>query len=129
MLLRRLTVDRCCEQCWKPLQAYHEGDFENLREIHEHPLTIPGVSDAGAHSSIFQDGLTPSHLLTHWARDRTRGPKLSVEHVIRRQCREVAQLFGLLDRGELKVGLRADLNVIVRRTIIAGIWVAFFSRS
>ena len=63
------------------------------------------------------------------ARDRTRGPKLSVEHVIRRQCREVAQLFGLLDRGELKVGLRADLNVIVRRTIIAGIWVAFFSRS
>ena len=98
--------------CWKPLQAYHEGDFENLREIHEHPLTIPGVSDAGAHSSIFQDGMTPSHLLTHWARDRTRGPKLSVEHVIRRQCREVAQLFGLLDRGELKVGLRADLNVI-----------------
>ena len=77
------------------------------------------MSDAGAHSSIFQDGLTPSHLLTHWARDRTRGPKLSVEHVIRRQCREVAQLFGLLDRGELKVGLRADLNVIVRRTIIA----------
>ena len=68
---------------WKPLQAYQDGDFENLRAIHEHPLTIPGVSDSGAHSSIFQDGLTPSHLLTHWARDRTRGPKLAVEDVVR----------------------------------------------
>jgi hypothetical protein len=29
---------------WKPLQAYQDGDFENLRSIHEHPLTVPGVS-------------------------------------------------------------------------------------
>ena len=98
--------------CWRPLQAYQDGDMENLRMIHEHPLTIPGVSDAGAHSSIFQDGLTPSHLLTHWARDRSRGPKLPVELIVRKQCAEVAQLFGLLDRGTLQPGLRADLNVI-----------------
>ena len=29
---------------WKPLQAYQDGDFENLRDLHEHPLTVPGVS-------------------------------------------------------------------------------------
>ena len=75
---------------------YQDGDFENLRAIHEHPLTISGVSDAGAHSSIFQDGSSPTHLLTHWA------------GVIGRQCREPARLFGMLDRGELRAGLRAD---------------------
>lgn len=74
------------------------------------------MSDAGAHSSIFQDGLTPSHLLTHWARDRTRGPKLPLELVVKKQTHEVAQLFGMLDRGQIKPGLRADLNVIGQYT-------------
>lgn len=70
------------------------------------------LADAGAHSSIFQDGCTPSHLLTHWARDRTRGPKLPLELVVKKQSHEIAQLFGLLDRGQIKPGLRADINVI-----------------
>jgi N-acyl-D-aspartate/D-glutamate deacylase len=51
-------------------------------------------------------------MLTHWTRDRTRGPKLELEHVVRRQTSETAALYGLGDRGVLRPGLRADVNVI-----------------
>ena len=50
--------------------------------------------------------------LTHWARDRHRGKKLPLEYVVRKQCHDTAQLFGLTDRGTIEVGKKADINVI-----------------
>ena len=49
---------------------------------------------------------------THWTRDRTRGPKLPLEYVIRMQTMETARAVGLHDRGLIAPGYRADLNVI-----------------
>ena len=54
----------------------------------------------------------PTFMLTHWARDRTRGEHMGLEHVVRRQTSETAQLFGLDDRGVVAPGMKADLNVI-----------------
>ena len=51
-------------------------------------------------------------MLTHWARDRKRGPKLGLERVVQMQTSETAKLYGLLDRGEVAPGKKADLNVI-----------------
>ena len=51
-------------------------------------------------------------LLTHWARDRSRGPKLALPWVVRKMTRDTARLYGLGDRGEVAVGRKADLNVI-----------------
>jgi N-acyl-D-aspartate/D-glutamate deacylase len=51
-------------------------------------------------------------MLTHWVRDRTRGPRLELEHVVKKLTDEPADLYGLSDRGTLEVGKRADLNVI-----------------
>jgi len=51
-------------------------------------------------------------MLTHWVRDRTRGPRLDVPMVVKRQTSETAALLGLDDRGVVAVGKRADLNVI-----------------
>ena len=51
-------------------------------------------------------------MLTHWARDRTRGQRLALERVVRRQTRDTAEQYGLLDRGLLRPGLKADVNVI-----------------
>jgi len=51
-------------------------------------------------------------MLTHWARDRTRGPKLPVEAVVKKMTADTAALFDLDDRGVLAVGKRADVNVI-----------------
>jgi len=54
----------------------------------------------------------PSYMLTHWGRDRTRGPKLPLEMLVKRQTSETANFFGLTDRGRLAPGLRADVNLI-----------------
>jgi N-acyl-D-amino-acid deacylase len=54
----------------------------------------------------------PTYMLTHWSRDRVRGPKLPLEMLIKRQTSETADFFGLSDRGRLAPGLRADVNLI-----------------
>jgi len=51
-------------------------------------------------------------MLTHWGRDRTRGPKLELEWLVRNQTSATAAALGLLDRGVLAPGYRADLNLI-----------------
>ncbi len=51
-------------------------------------------------------------MLMHWVRDRTRGERLPLEFVVRRQTRDTAWQYGLRDRGELRPGKKADVNVI-----------------
>ena len=51
-------------------------------------------------------------MLTHWGRDRRRGPGLPLEGLVKRQTSDTAAYFGFHDRGALKPGLRADINVI-----------------
>ena len=51
-------------------------------------------------------------MLMHWGRDRSRGPRLPLEHLIKRQTSETADFFSFSDRGRLAPGLRADINVI-----------------
>src|SRR5258708_8056294 len=54
----------------------------------------------------------PSFMLSHWGRDRRRGPRLPLELLVKRQTSETADFFGLSDRGRLAPGLRADVNLI-----------------
>ena len=54
----------------------------------------------------------PTYLLTHWARDRSRGPTIPLETAVRLQTRNTAESYGLADRGTLQVGKKADINVI-----------------
>ena len=51
-------------------------------------------------------------MLTHWARDRSRGERLSVEEVVHMQTRRTAELYGFRDRGLIAPGYGADVNVI-----------------
>jgi N-acyl-D-amino-acid deacylase len=95
-----------------PLFNYSRGDLEVLRVLHASPRTVLGLSDGGAHCGAICDGGVPTFLLTHWARDRTRGPKWSLEWVVSRQSRETAAFYGLRDRGVIAPGFRADLNLI-----------------
>jgi N-acyl-D-aspartate/D-glutamate deacylase len=77
-----------------------------------HKDCVPGLSDGGAHVGTICDGSFPTTLLTYWTRDRTRGPKIPLEQIIRLQARDTARTVGLNDRGVLAPGYRADLNVI-----------------
>jgi N-acyl-D-aspartate/D-glutamate deacylase len=58
------------------------------------------------------DGSFPTTNLTHWTRDRTRGPKLPLAHMIHMQTQRTARALALHDRGLVAPGMRADLNVI-----------------
>ena len=95
-----------------PFLSYGYGSLDASYEMLRHRDTVPGLSDGGAHVGMICDGSFPTSLLTHWTRDRTRGPKLSLPFVVKQQCADTAALVGLCDRGRVAVGLRADLNVI-----------------
>ncbi|MBB83556.1 MAG: amidohydrolase [Deltaproteobacteria bacterium] len=95
-----------------PVFNYVEGDHEVIREMILHPYCVSGLSDGGAHCGMICDASIPTFMLTHWARDRSRGDKIDLERVVKKQTKDTADLFGLTDRGTLEVGKKADLNVI-----------------
>ena len=97
---------------YHPFLNYADGSLDPSYSMLGHRDTVPGLSDGGAHVGMICDGSFPTSMLTHWTRDRTRGPKFAIEQVIRMQTRDTAEAVGLLDRGLIEVGLRADLNVI-----------------
>jgi len=95
-----------------PMMNFGGGSYDGLHEMLADPMTVQGLGDGGAHCSMICDASMTTYLLTHWTRDRTRGPRLAVEEAVRRLTSDPAQLYGLEDRGVIGVGRRADLNVI-----------------
>ncbi|HAF69068.1 MAG: amidohydrolase [Euryarchaeota archaeon] len=95
-----------------PFENYASGSLDDVFEMLTDPHTICGVGDAGAHVGTICDASYPTYLLTHWGRDRTRGERLSLEFLVNKQTRRTAETYGLLDRGLLQSGYKADFNVI-----------------
>ena len=97
---------------YMPLYNYTDGNFDALSEMIQHPHTLQGLSDAGAHCGYICDASFPTYLITHWARDRSRGIRIPLEDLVRLQANENARAMGLFDRGVIAPGMRADLNLI-----------------
>ena len=95
-----------------PFFNYSFGNHDAIREMLLHPAGVSGLGDGGAHCFLICDASVPTFMLTHWARDRRRGPGLPLEYVVRKQTYDTAQLYGLGDRGRLAEGWKADVNVI-----------------
>jgi N-acyl-D-amino-acid deacylase len=95
-----------------PVVNYAQGDHEMVREMLADPGTLLGLSDGGAHCGAIVDASMPTFMLTHWGRDRSRGPGLPLPHLVKMQTSETADFFGFKDRGRLAPGLRADVNII-----------------
>ncbi len=95
-----------------PFLGYAEGNGNALHEMLTHPAAVLGLADGGAHANFICDASTPTWMLTHWVRDRTRGPRLGLPDVVAKMTSQTASLFGLTDRGVVAPGRRADLNLI-----------------
>ena len=95
-----------------PVTNYAEGNLDAVREMIAHPDTLLGLGDGGAHVGIMCDATATSYTLTHWTRERRRGTLFSVAWAVKRLSRDNAAAVGLNDRGLLRVGMKADLNVI-----------------
>ena len=88
------------------------GDLEGQRAVIEHPLSVFGLSDGGAHSGVLVDASVPTYMLSYFTRDRRRGPLLPLPLVVHKMTRDTAGVYGLHDRGVIAPGYRADLNLI-----------------
>ena len=94
-----------------PFANYADGHLDACHDMLAHPNTVPGLGDGGAHVSIISDASFPTYLLSHWGRDRARG-RFDIGWLVKRQTADTARAVGLLDRGRVAPGYKADLNVI-----------------
>ena len=95
-----------------PVTNYVHGDHGTVHDMIADPATLLGLGDGGAHCGQICDSSLPTYMLTHWTRDRHRGPKFGLEFVVKRLAGETADYFGFADRGHLEPGKKADVNVI-----------------
>jgi N-acyl-D-aspartate/D-glutamate deacylase len=117
MMYDLLLRDGGRELFYQPLGGYFTYNFDFFRKNMQHPNVLFGLSDGGAHCGVIADAGMPSFILTHWARDRTKGERFPLEFLVRKLSSDTARAYGLNDRGELKPGLLADVNVIDFETL------------
>jgi N-acyl-D-aspartate/D-glutamate deacylase len=95
-----------------PVSNFVDGDLGAVHEMLVHPLTVPGLSDGGAHCTMIADFDYPTFLVAYWGRDAPAEWRLPVEWAVQQQCAATAMLVGLDDRGTLEPGKRADVNLV-----------------
>ena len=112
MMYDLLIRDGGTELFYQPLGGYQTYNFDFFRKNMRHPNVLFGLSDGGAHCGVIADAGMPSFILSHWARDRVKGERFPLEFLVRKLSSDTARAYGMNDRGELRPGLLADINVI-----------------
>jgi N-acyl-D-aspartate/D-glutamate deacylase len=79
-----------------------------------HPRTVMTFSDSGAHVSLIMDSCIHTHLLAYWVRERQA---FSLEEGVRMITLTPAMFWGFADRGLLRQGCIADLNIFDPATL------------
>jgi N-acyl-D-amino-acid deacylase len=87
-------------------------NMDDVRAMIGSPGTMFGLSDAGAHCGAICDASTTTSYLAMWARDCDAEQRLPVEQVVANITSRTATHAGWQDRGALRPGLLADINVI-----------------
>jgi N-acyl-D-aspartate/D-glutamate deacylase len=100
------------EMLYLPVTNFAAGNLDVVREMIAAPNTLIGLGDGGAHVGIMCDATATSYTLTHWTRDRGRGALFPVSWAIKRLAADNANAIGLADRGVLRVGKKADINIL-----------------
>jgi N-acyl-D-amino-acid deacylase len=83
--------------------------LDAVDELLHHPGVMLGLGDSGAHVGQIMDASLPTFFLSHWVRDKQ---VFSIEDGIRRLTSDTAEAFGVADRGVIREGAYADLNVL-----------------
>ncbi|EQB14314.1 N-acyl-D-amino-acid deacylase family protein [Novosphingobium lindaniclasticum] len=92
-------------------------DVEAVGRILADPENQISLGDGGAHLSFLCEAGFGLHLLGRWVRDLG---VLSLEEAVRRLTSQPANLFGFVDRGELKPGAAADILLFDPATVGIG---------
>lgn len=111
-LMIRLAVETDLQQFF--VQTFSPFDVEETSALLRHPDVVMGFSDSGAHVSQMSDASIQTHLLAHYVRDREA---FTFEEAIRMLTLAPARAWGFHDRGMIREGMVADLNVIDPDTV------------
>ena len=110
-------IDLCVEtgghQLFMQPRLYPQEEGLLLRAL-RHPRTAMTFTDAGAHLSQVADASLHTHLLGYWVRDRLA---LTLEEAVRMITLAPANAWGFADRGLVRAGMVADLNVFDPATV------------
>jgi N-acyl-D-aspartate/D-glutamate deacylase len=112
VLYEHMLKDEGRELLLLPLMNYSNGSLDPMREMLFDPNTVLSLGDGGAHCGIICDASLTTFMLTHWVRDRSRGERVPLEYAIHRMTQHTARFYGLMDRGVIAPGYKADFNVI-----------------
>lgn len=109
-----LLVDRD-NVIYIPAANFSGNSLDAIRTMLSHEASILGLGDGGAHCGMICDASLPTYMLARWVKhqdapDDTEG--MPIEQVVKALTRDTADAVGLGDRGQIKMGMRADLNVI-----------------
>jgi N-acyl-D-amino-acid deacylase len=96
------------------LQPIANENQVSALELIKHPRTVVTFSDSGAHVSQLMDASLQTHLLSHWVRAKQA---LTLEQAVRMLTFDTATQWGFTDRGLLREGFVADLNVFDPDTV------------
>jgi N-acyl-D-aspartate/D-glutamate deacylase len=97
---------------YTPFANYRHGNLDACREMMEDPNTVIGLGDGGAHVGMISDASFPTFLMTHWSKECGRSDGFDLSWLIKRQTSDTARTVGLLDRGVIAPGMKADINII-----------------
>ncbi|MPZ47091.1 MAG: amidohydrolase family protein, partial [Betaproteobacteria bacterium] len=90
-----------------------KSEEETLATL-KHPRTVMTFSDSGAHVSLIMDSSIHTHLLAYWMRERGA---FTLEEAVKMITLTPAVAWGFADRGMVRQGCIADLNVFDPATI------------
>ncbi len=94
---------------YAPLVNYADHTFSVCKKMLDDKNAIMGLGDGGAHVGFILDAGYPTWLISYWS---VKKKAFSMEETVRRLTSDTANAAGLNDRGLLKVGLKADINII-----------------
>ncbi len=103
-----------------PIYNYTDMNYDAVHTMMTHPLSLPGLTDGGAHVGYICDASFPTYLLSYWTRDRA-DKKISLARAVQMLSADAADFLGLTDRGRIEVGLKADINIIDYEALSLGV--------
>ncbi len=106
-----LLEDNGWQMIFSPNNNYADYTLNACKELMEHPRSVVSLSDGGAHMGHICDVSYSTFLFTYWGRDRKEG-KLDTSWLVKRMTGDAAAAVGLLDRGVIAPGYKADINII-----------------
>ena len=94
------------------LGNYVDGTLSAASEMINNEHTVLGLGDGGAHYGLVCDAGYPTFMLQFWGRDVDEKQRISLPHLVKKLSADTAAAVDLLDRGVIRRGYKADINVI-----------------